>query len=610
MNKSLAWKATAVSLAVLMTACGGGGGGTSSGDTGGGVTTPISPPPPPPPSPPPPPPPPATQGDSGFATQESTSRLLTQATFGPTTEDIDTLTGTSASQWLVAEFAKPASLNLNWVVNFMDLPNSRTVDGYINDRGGAAPTYSFWINAITADDQLRQRVAYALSQIIVVSHHETASATYNRPRAVAYYQDVLTRNAFGNYRDILEEITYSPAMGLYLTYYQNQKEDPATQRMPDENYAREVMQLFTIGLNELNHDGTVKTGSDGQPIPTYDNTDVTGLAKVFTGLSLNSGDFFDSIWDVSESLQSTPMKMFPAYHSTSEKSFLGTTIPAGTSGTQSIETALDTLFQHPNLGPFLSRQMIQRLVTSDPSPAYVDRVATAFETGQYTLPDGTSVGDGQRGSMQAMIAAILMDAEARSDEMLAFDTFGKIREPALRFTQWARAFDASAVTPQNSFDPYDPTTRADLGQAPYESPSVFNFYRPGYVAPGSVTGAAGMTVPELQITNSATLVGYANFMAHFAFAEALNGNAQHSSSFIPNYADERALASDPAALVEHLDLLLASGQLTDATKANIVQTVQAIPLTNENVFNYDGQLTRIGTAVLMVMTSPEYLVQR
>ncbi|HAE29381.1 MAG TPA: DUF1800 domain-containing protein, partial [Hyphomonas adhaerens] len=183
-------------------------------------------------------------------------------------------------------------------------------------------------------------------------------------------------------------------------------------------------------------------------------------------------------------------------------------------------------------------------------------------------------------------------------------------EPAIRFAQWARAFDASGVTPQNSFDQYDPTTRAELGQEPYKSPSVFNFYRPGYVAPGSATGAAGMTVPELQITNSSTLVGYANFMAHFAFAEALNGNDQHSSSFIPDYTDERALANDPAALVDHLDMLLASGQLTDTTKNNIVQTVQAIPLTNENIFNYDGSLTRIGTAVLMVMTSPEYLVQR
>jgi uncharacterized protein (DUF1800 family) len=551
-----------------------------------------------------------TQGDSGFATELSTSRFLTQATFGPTTEDIDALTGTSASEWLVQEFAKPASLNLDWVINFMEVPSSRTIEGYINDRGGAAPTHSFWINAITGDDQLRQRVAYALSQIIVVSHHDTASATYLRPRAVAYYQDILTRNAFGNYRDILEEITYSPAMGLYLTYYQNQKEDPATQRMPDENYAREILQLFTIGLNELNHDGTPKLGNDGQPIPTYDNTDVTGLAKVFTGLSLNSSGFMDSIWNVPESLQSTPMKMFDSYHSSSEKSFLGTTIPAGTSGTQSIEIALDTLFDHPNVGPFIGRQMIQRLVTSDPSPEYVDRVATAFDTGRYTLPNGTVVGSGQRGSMEAMIAAILMDAEARSDEMLAFDTFGKIREPALRFSQWARAFDASTVTPQNSFDPYDPTTRADLGQSPYESPSVFNFYRPGYVAPGSATGAAGMTVPELQITNSSTLVGYANFMAHFAFVEQRFGNDQHSSSFVPDYTDELALAGRPAALVDHLNMLLVSGQMTDETRNNILQTVRAIPLTNENIYNYDGPLTRVGTAVLLTMTCPEYLVQR
>ncbi|WP_034767277.1 DUF1800 family protein [Hyphomonas sp. CY54-11-8] len=609
MNKSLAWKITAVSLAVLMTACGGGGGsGTSSG---GDIATPVSPPPPsPPPASPPPPPPPATQGDSGFSTPESTSRFLTQATFGPTTEDLDTFTGTSASQWLVNEFAKPASLNVAWVTNFLEVPGSRGDEGLVNDRGAEGPTHSFWINAITGDDQLRQRVTFALSQIIVVSHHDSSSSTFRRPITVAYYQDILTRNAFGNYRELLEEITYSPAMAYYLTYFRNQKEDPYSHRMPDENYAREIMQLFTIGLNELNHDGTLKLGADGQPIPTFDNDDVSGLAKVFTGLAPDTGDFDQYNTGIPQAYEARPLVVYPAYHSSSEKTFLGTTIPAGTSGEESIKIALDTLFQHPNMGPFLSRQMIQRLVTSNPSPAYVGRVATAFETGQYTLPDGTSVGDGRRGSMEAMVAAILMDAEARSDEMLAFDTFGKVREPAIRFAQWARAFDASAVTPEDSFNPYDETTDMTLGQIPYQAASVFNFYRPGYVPPGSESGAAGMTVPELQITNSSTLVGYANFMAHFTFAKALQGNQAHSTSFIPDYTEERALANDPAALVDHLDTLLASSQLTDATKNNIVQAIDAIPLTNENIYRYDGPLERIGTAVLMVMTSPEYLVQR
>ena len=567
------------------------------------------PPPPPPPSPPPPPP--AAPQDNAFETKAGTARFLTQATFGPTTEDIDSLTGTSVSAWLEKEFDKPASLNLDWVVNFMDQPGSRTVEGYINDQGAAAPTYSFWINAIQADDQLRQRTAFALSEILVVSRDPSSTALYNRPRAIAYFQDILTDNAFGNFRDLLEEVTYSPAMGLYLTYYQNQKEDPATSRMPDENYAREVMQLFTIGLDELNHDGTPKTGGDGQRIPTFDNSDVTGLAKVFTGLSLNSSGFTDSIWNVSESLQSTPMKIFPSYHSSSEKKFLDTTIQAGTGGAASIDAALDALFNHPNMGPFLSRQMIQRLVTSDPSPGYVDRVATAFENGRYTLPDGVVVGDGRRGDMEAMIAAILMDGEARSDTSLSDNTFGKIREPVLRFTHWARAFKASSVTPQNTFNPYDPGLSAALGQEPYMSPSVFNFFRPGYVAPGSATGEAGMTVPELQITNSSTTVSYANYMTYFAFALASQfGNDKQKNSLIPNYSTERALAGNPDALLDHLDLVLTSGSLSNETRANIKQAIQAIPMTNGNNSSLDGPGTRVGMAVLMIMTSPDYIVQR
>ncbi len=612
MTRGLAWKSATVSLAVLLAACSGGGGGSGPTiDTGSGSAPPPSPSvPPSPPPPPPPPPPPATVTDNAFQSEASTSHFLTQATFGPTPEDIDRLTGTSGSQWIIDEFAKPATLNLPWVIDFISLSTSRTVEGYINDRGAEAPTYSFWINSIEADDQLRQRMAFALSQIIVVSHHETASATYNRPRAVAYYQDILTRNAFGNYRDLLEEITYSPAMGLYLTYYQNQKEDPATNRMPDENYAREIMQLFTIGVHELNHDGTPKTDANGDFIPLFDNEDVTGLAKVFTGLSLDSPGFYDPLPDYPENLRSIPMKVFPDYHSESEKSFLGTTIPAGTSGEESIDIALDTLFEHPNMGPFLSRQMIQRFVTSDPAPGYVDRVATAFENGRFTLPDGRTVGDGRRGSLEAMIAAILMDPEARTASSRDSVTFGKVREPALRFTHWARAFNASEITPQNSFDPWNGAVGDPLGQEPYESPSVFNFYRPGYVAPGSDSGAAGMTVPELQITNSSTIVGYANFMSHFIFGENASGNDLHRSSFLPDYSDERPLASNPDALIDHLDLLLTHGNLSAETRDTVRQTLEAIPMTNENVFDYDGPGRRVGTAILMIMTSPEYLVQR
>jgi hypothetical protein len=212
--------------------------------------------------------------------------------------------------------------------------------------------------------------------------------------------------------------------------------------------------------------------------------------------------------------------------------------------------------------------------------------------------------------MEAMIAAILMDGEARSEISLEDDTFGKIREPAIRFTHWARAFHASTITPQNTFYPYDPAVRAPLGQDPYEATSVFNFYRPGYVAPGSSTGAAGMTVPELQITNSSTMVGYANFISFFAFGVARNGNERHRSSFLPNYAQELPLASDPAALVDHLNTKLVSGAMTDETRSNIVQAISSLPLTNENNSSYNGREQRVAMAVLLTMTSPDYIVQR
>ncbi len=472
------------------------------------------------------------------------------------------------------------------------------------------PTELFWINAITGEDQLRQRMAFALSQILVVSGSE-GSLLFELPFTMAHYQDILADNAFGNYRDLLEEVTYSPAMGLYLTYFQNRKEDPATGRMPDENYAREVMQLFSIGLVELEMDGSVKTDGSGTPLETYTNRDVTGLAKVFTGFSYDGPRFEPEDGDLSIEAFTSPMIIFSEYHSESEKTFLGTTIPAGTSGEESVDLALDTLVNHPNTPPFISRQLIQRFVTSHPEPDYIERVATAFADGTYALPSGTVVGDGRRGDLSATLAAVLFDDEAREAQGFDADRFGKVREPVLRFVQWARAFDVETVTPDLTRILWNTSRSEWLAQAPYKSPSVFNFYRPGYVAPGTETGAAGLTMPELQLVNAATIAGYANFMTIFA-AEILAENAEgaEQNSFRPDYTDEIALASDPAALVDHLDLLLAHQNLSQETKDKIAKIINDLPLENADDPTYDGPLTRARIAVILVMTAPDYLVQR
>ncbi len=580
----------------LIAGCSESGSGGSAPPTGG------------PPAPPPPPP-----ASSVFESPEKTARFLAQSTFGPTEQNVTQLTGTEASDWFVAELNKPATLHLPFIQTIIAQDEAAAPIGERGFFSYSAPGMAFWRNAIAADDQLRQRMAFALSEILVISTAVDELLIF--PESVGYYQDVLTRNAFGNYRDLLEDVTYSPAMGYFLTYLQNQKGDPATGRVPDENYAREIMQLFSIGLVELTPEGEPVT-SGGEPVETYTNDDITGLARVFTGLSLNTPTFFFRFEVISQAALTAPMTMFPAFHSDLEKSFLGTTIPAGAGGTESIDMALDAIFDHPNVGPFIGRQLIQRFVTSDPSPAYVGRVAAAFDAGTYALPDGTDVGEGLRGDLAATLAAVLFDDEARSDAATAADTFGKVREPVLRFVNWARAFDAQPVTPEHTIVLWDTSSPSALAQHPYRAPSVFNFYRPGYVAPGTQSGAAGLTVPELQIVNASSVAGYANYMTYFAleFAQFAVDNAfidaaDAQNSLRPDYSAEIALADDPAALIDRLDDLLTYGMMSDETRADIDAALQNIPLTNGDP-NYDGARFRVQIAVLMAMTSPDYLVQR
>ncbi len=615
--------------------------------------------------------------EDAFETMASTARFLTQSTFGPKPDEVVALTGSSPSQWLLAEFAKSPSLNTPIIETYLSQPDDEVLceddeeedpeddeeDGEENeneegedleddeegDEGDdgdeeesecqvedeeeinflatISPGFAFWTNAISGSDQVRQRMAFALSQIMVVSNTGGEVLT-DIPQAMGYYQDILTTHALGNYRDLLEAVTYSPAMAYYLTYLANRKGDPTTGRVPDENYAREIMQLFTIGLVELNMDGTPVLDGNGDPIETYTNADITGLAKVFTGLATQCADFDDgSLCEeeddyVPEQAFAQRMQAFTQFHSNLEKSFLGNTIPAGTGPETSVNMALDILFNHPNVPPFISRQLIQRFVTSNPSPAYVERVATAFAAGSYTLPDGSVVGDARRGDLQATLAAILFDDDARSQLYETDDTFGKIREPVIRFTNWARAYNVNSVTPQHQVLLWNTSSPSLLGQQPYGAPSVFNFYRPGYVAPGTLTAAAGLTVPELQIVNAATTPGYINFMTAF-ISEGAQNRAENNItailtdegipfdieavkvSFRPNYDFEFDLATDATALVDRIEAVMTYITLSPETKAGIVDAVEAI-----TIDSVESQAFSVHLAILLVMTSPDYLVQR
>ena len=533
------------------------------------------------------------------------SRFLTQASFGATSAAITAMQGKSASGWLKNEFDKPASLHSPLIEQYQQA-------GLLGHVAGMA----FWKNAISADDQLRQRMAFALSQILVVSDFGE-NLLFDLPMSIGYYQDILTAHAFGNYRELLEAVTYSPAMGFYLTYMGSEKGDSDTGRMPDENYAREILQLFTIGLVKLNMDGTPVLDDQGKAIETYTNRDITGLARVFTGLNL-----YEGVDDNGEELEETvrvamAMQTFAESHSPLEKTFLGQSIAANTPARESISQALDIIFAHPNVAPFIGRQLIQRFVTSNPGPGYIERVATAFETGQYRFADGSSVGSEIRGDLKATLAAVLMDQDARNSDQ--DQHFGKVKEPILRFSQWARAFAKDNITPEYMFELWDTSAANSLGQHPYRSPSVFNFYRPGYIKPASATGAAGLTMPEMQILNATTVPGYINFLSFFINAEMVSEEytaeyaefveidqidldpGRAAESFAPDYSVEISMAEDADALVAHLDTLLASGRLKESSREHIIRAVNAI--------DADDKRHRVETAVLMVMTSPEFLVQ-
>jgi uncharacterized protein (DUF1800 family) len=553
----------ACAVALGVAAC---GGGSSSGS---GTPAPAVPPPPAP-----------TPGTP--PTADEAARFLMQASFGPSDADIARVQTLGYSGWIDEQFAQPQSLHLPYVQANYSPPLFGGNFAFMQD--------SFWQQAIPAQDQLRQRVKFALSQIVVVSAESGTIATASD--GLANYVDLLGQHAFGSYRTLLEAVATSPMMGIYLSHLRNQKADPVTGRVPDENFAREVMQLFSIGLTEINLDGTPKL-VNGQPVETYTNADITGLARVFTGWSWAAQDTSNASFNGGGTAYADrilrPMQPYPQFHETGAKTFLNLTIPANTSAPESLKTALDTLFNHANLCPFIGRQLIQRMVTSNPSPAYVGRVSAAC----------VNNGAGVRGDMRAIVRAILLDSDARSSAGLTDPQFGKLREPVLRLSQWARCFGATSASGNWLIRNLDsPST--SLGQQPLRAPSVFNFFRPGYVPANTAIAGAGLAAPEFQITGETSVAGYTNFMQG-----VISAGVGVNREVRAEYTAELAVADNADALIDRVNRCLMAGAMGTQQRQEIRDAVNAIAITAPN-----GRLNRVYTTVLLTMASPEYLVQK
>lgn len=515
------------------------------------------------------------------------ARFLLQAQFTATSEEIVAVRASGYDAWLTSQFnAAIDQTGAQWLTA-SGHTTPKTDGNYFNPVFG---DWMAWNQLLTGTGQVRKRLALALSEFFVVSLSPIDG--FWPPMLIAGYWDLLNAKAFDNFRNLLEDISLNPAMGFFLNTKGNLKEDVASGRQPDENYAREIMQLFSIGLYELNLDGTVKTNAQGQPIETYVQSDITNLARVFTGYD----------WDYSKVTQQNGFEAYPVpspeftsgrmrfnvnNHSRLAVSFLGTNIPANTPGAEALRIALDTLFNHTNTGPFFAKQMIQRLVTSNPSPAYIQRVATAFNNN----------GSGVRGDLKAVWRAILMDTEART--LLNNTIAGKLREPIVRLTQIARTLNVTSTT--GKWEIYDLSNAdKDLGQSPLRSPSVFNFFRPGYIPPNTSLAEQALLAPEFQLHNETSTAGYINFVTNFI----RNGYSDVKPSIVALHP----LALDPKALVDWLNLHLTANQLSSATTGLILNAIESIKLSSTT--SVIARNNRIYAAILLVVACPEYLIQK
>ena len=519
------------------------------------------------------PPPPGPQPPTPISTAEA-FKFLNQASFGATEAEAERVITMGVEAWIDDQMVKPASLQLP---HMLALPPPEFMGQLQVDR------VDIWFrNSLHGQDQLRQRVAFALSEIMVVSQ---IGALNNQPFGLASYYDMLARNAFGNYRDLIEEVTLHPSMGVYLSMLGNEKPDPVRNIRPDENYARELMQLFSIGLVELNQDGSVRTDGQGKPIPTYDQSIIEGFAHVYTGWTyagarefhLNFANLFRQV---------TPMDLWPEYHDIGPKNILnGVTIPAGQPGERDLAAALDNIFDHPNVGPFIAIRLIQRLVTSNPSPGYISRVAAVFD----------SNGQGVRGDLGAVVKAILLDDEARPALPMEID--GKVKEPILRLTQLWRAYDATSRSGRYPLR----NAYVIFGQGPLQAPHVFNFFSPFFAPAGEIRNSS-LVAPELEIATEYQNTFVTNFMFGQAFVlNSENPDLREDDVYI-DFADEMPVAANAQVLVDVVARKLLAGQISDTLRVEITGMLALIPEGNSRL--------RVAETIYLIVTSPEYAYQR
>jgi uncharacterized protein (DUF1800 family) len=522
----------------------------------------------------PPPAPPALP--TGPPTANDAARFLTQATYGPTPEAITALQSQGFSAWLDAQFNLPTTSHVAYV-DALPIPSDDRYSWYARE--------SIWKQAIQGQDQLRQRTALALSELFVISSEDS---DLSWAESIAAYMDLLNRDAFGNFRTLLQDVTLSPSMGVYLDMLSNDKEDPETGRNPNENYAREILQLFSIGLYKLHPDGSLQLDVNGLPIATYDQEVIKGFAQVFTGWTFAGQDHsveWRFYWPEPDFRQ--PMEIWPEHHSTGAKQLLnGVVLPANQTPQADLTAALDNIFQHANVGPFVCRHLIQRLVTSNPSPGYVYRCGQAFANN----------GQGVRGDMKAVLRAILLDWEARSTDVLNQPGYGKVREPIIRFVNLLRALKAQPPADGRFRYYWQASSEWGLNQAPLQAPTVFNFFEPTYAQPG-VVAEAGIVSPELQIINETSVFGSANFLRG-----VLEGYADDQTHITLNYSYLTG-AGSTSVLLDRVNLLFYGGGMSAETRT-ILSTALNDPDFPTN------PTERALTLVWVVSLSPEFVVQR
>ncbi len=520
-------------------------------------------------------------------TPQDAARFLTQATFGPTMAEIEQVAQYGLASWLDAQVNAPISSHRARTLAIFNADQNAQDNNADNPWGGHR--YGAWMDiALNGEDQLRQRVAFALSQLFVVSDK---SILDGQQLDVAGYYDGLAEHAFGNYRDLLEYVTLSPVMGVYLNMLGNEKPDLANNIRPDENYAREVMQLFTIGLDELNLDGTLKL-NNGQPIPTYNIDIVKAYAHVFTGWHFRgtTANTWHRWWH-NRNFRN-PMTLVPEYHAQDVRKELlnNVIVEPGTDGETAMQMALDSLFEHPNVGPFVAKHIIQRLVTSNPTPQYIARVAQMFND------DGFGV----RGNLEAVVRATLLDDEARAPISEQASSFGKVKEPIIRGMQLIRAFGIykdGELGPQWLEYPHN--------QAPLAAPSVFNFFLDDFSPVGQLADF-GLAAPEMQIINDTYMVRNSNHAGWWSMwvPTAEEVDSGHNRGMTIDYAQfTPMIAQNIDPFIDYLDLVLLSGAMSDEMRNAMI--------------DYDNQAKqwlddreRIQELVFLVTGSPQFAVQR